>query len=265
MEKISGVNIAVKVDDIELTVEDDGYIGNIPSGIQVFVQVEVKPGADIYGFDVDGTKNVKLKKDWAPYFLENCDGRLYSMQVHTKRSEDGFACTWYPQNHMRLLELDRSTGGFKIWEIALISQGGDFFLTTQQTYEARCFRKEDKVVCPRFEAWTQLVAFLGELFAENAENLAPVSEYEPERELNAEQFLPSQGRVLWWNSAQGVGAIITPEGAARVHWTQVSGRPRLSYLVKGEVVKYEELVAPRQTNPNRQTRFQKEVRVVTPL
>ncbi len=264
MDRINGVSITVSMDGNVLEVQDDGYLGKLVPG-QALIEVYVLPGCNIYGFTVDGKKNVVPKKDWALLARPPKEGKHYKARVQIKTSLEGVYHTEYSDNNLRLLELN-SDGNVRIWEIALISQGGDFFVTIQQTYTVCCYSDGQKVVCPRFdEKWPSIVKLLGKLLGDKVKGLAPVKEYQPEPEPTVDDLAPNTARVLWFNLARGgIGAITTPEGEARVYWKQVTKRNRLAFLVPGEVVRYESLGTPFQTRA-RPTAFKKQAVGVKPL
>jgi hypothetical protein len=243
MEKINGVTALIKFNGRVLSVDADGYLGMLAPGLAL-LETHILPDLDVYGFEVNGKKNVMLKKDWAPSMMPPNKGKVYQTKVQVVRDMKGFCCTKYPDNHMRLLELIKG-GKFRVWEIALVSQHGHFFLTTQRVYEASCYRNGQQIVCPYFEGephkWPQLVQLLRQLLIERMVELKPISEHLPDPKPSADGLFLGTGRVLWWNFAQGLGAIITPEGVARVHWSNVVPRGRLAFLTRGEIVRYRSL------------------------
>ena len=248
--------VQVLYNDIHVPVASDGYVGNFGPGVATLsVQILEQEKDRFHGITVDSKKNVVLKKDLAP--VQGKEGKLYSAKCQIKLSMQGIPSTEYPENNLRLIEL-KGGGKFSIWEIALISQGGKFFLTVQETYRAECFLDEEgKIVCPHLDRWPQLLGVLEGLI--NREKLKPVSCYQPPPELDATNLGPNEGRVLWWNDAQGLGAIITPQGSARVHWSSISPRPRRSFLIPGETITFFGLYAPRETK-GRPTSFRWEAR-----
>ncbi len=68
MNKIEGVEIQVFTGETaqhNLTVDDDGYLSRLVSGT-LTIKAKVAPGLPIYGFGVDGKKNVVRLKNWTP-------------------------------------------------------------------------------------------------------------------------------------------------------------------------------------------------------
>ena len=262
MDKIDGVILNVFFGGRALEVEEDGYVGRLERG-QAAIDVRVLPGASILGFTVNGKKDVTPKADLAPTADPPEEGHYYRLSVPIKTNAEGIHYTDYLQNNLRLLRLD-GDGKVRMWEIALISQGGDFFLTAQPTYTAQCYQDGDAIVCPRFARWPQMLDFLGSLL-EGVGKVSHSAEYrDDEEEPSADGLEACTGRVIWFNLAQGLGAIITPSGAARVHWSGIAKRPRLAYLAKGELVSFKELQEPRQTKP-RLTAFDYEAVGVSPI
>jgi hypothetical protein len=259
VDAIEGVVITFDLGDHTLPVESNGYLGKLSSGKGI-INARIQRGKDSYGFNVDGKKNVILKKDWAPLQKPPFEGKYYRTIIEIKKDLKGVYCTKYPNNNMRLLDLGKN-GELSIWSIALISQGGHFFLSAQQQYKTCCFREGEKVVCPFFDRppheWPQVVELLNQLLSDKVVELSQVTEYRPEPEPTANGLIQGVGRVIWWNYAQGMGAIVTPEGQARVHWSHVSPRDRLAFLIPGELVRYQSLRKPPQRLPSRSS-FQNE-------
>lgn len=240
METINGVTILFNGKPIE---EEDGYVGQLTDD-KAALDIYIERGREIHGFAVDGKKNVIPRKNVSEAASDGY--KAYRTGIQIKVSLEGTKHTEYPDNNIRLLEV--LPAQFRIWEVALVSQGGDFFVAVQKTYEAYCYCDGEKFSCPQFDdKWPQLGAFLEKLFEGKEDELPPLSSWQPEPETSAEGFAPKTGKVLWFNFAQGVGAIITPKGTARVHWTQVAKRGRRAYLLPGESVRYASLKAPQNT------------------
>lgn len=263
MDRIADVfnSIAVCVDEQICEIHNDGYIGNLVAD-QALIQIKIAPQDvnkfAVYGFNVDGKKNIQLKKDYSLRGPEKCYKAVIRIEQNGK-----LRFTEYPANNFRILRLSRK-GNVTIWEIALVSQNGEFFLTTQNTYDVICYQGDCGLICPQFEKWPQMVETLRELTAGFVKRFRSIDEYKPRAEITANGLAPNTGRVLWFNYASDVGAITTPEGTARVHWSQIAKRPRLAYLIQGEMVSYEKLQTPNVTK-RRETAFQKEALGVKPL
>lgn len=256
-------NIAVAVwyEGTECVIEDDGCLGYLVPP-RVTLKVRIPPSEFLWGFVVDGKKNVQLKRDLAPEMKTSMEGRMYSTRIDVKRANPyldsgvarGICHTEYPVNNMRLLELSPDGQG-SIYEIAIVSQGGMFFLTGQTTWRFGLFREDDHVACPYFREevrrWPQFEDFVQRIFPpEWIGALAIVWDYQPD-DPPSEPLQEYTGRVSWYNLAQGIGAVETAQGAARVHWTQVPPRPRLRYLVPGETIAFQRLCKPKETKLRR--------------
>lgn len=252
IEKIKGVSIEIFFDGQPLGVEEDGYAGKLKAGGRATIKVVISPERDdVYGFIVQGRqKEVVEKSNKAAEMRLPQEGKIYTLKipVEESRSDYGIAHTYSNTNNMQLTQLD-ADGSFQMWKIALISQAGDFFLTVQKTYNGRCYRDGDRVVCPMFDTrfgarknWLSMIEFLAKLLAGKIENLDPITEYKPEPEVTADGLEKNTGQVLFWNFASQNGAIITSEGeVVSAYWKEVPARPRLRYLIPGEVVKFDSL------------------------
>ncbi|MEE8131936.1 MAG: hypothetical protein V3T98_02730 [Candidatus Paceibacterota bacterium] len=262
-ERIPGVSsIRVGLNGVGvLKIRESGYVGRL-TGNQAFIEVHTIPGSNnIYCFAVDGKKNVSLKRNLALPVKQSEEG-CYQVKIQIKTNSEGIYHTEYPNNNIRPLVLNQN-GLVEIWEIALISQDSEFFVTRQKIYEVRCYLGPNgKVVCPRFNNWPQMVYLLSELL--NIKKLSPINGYKPLYGPTAKGLKQKTGRVIWWNCAQGLGMIITPEGVARVHWSEVCRYDILAYLIPGEIIEYKKLLTPYQTK-ERRTTFRKEAIGVIPI
>lgn len=275
MEHIPGVVVALFVNGERVQPENDGFVGGLNPTDTAIIEAKIRNGSNGFGIDVDGKKNVVLKKDLLPFEDPDGSGRLYQQKVPIKVSLKNIAHTEYTSNHLRVLKL-YGDGRTELWEIALVSQGGLFFLTTQRTYAVCCYYHNGKsanwVVCPYFDTppheWPQLVAVLKQLFAGEVGigNLVRGKRYQPEFESSSHDLAPNTARVIWWNAAQGFGMVMTPEGPARLHWSQVTPRDRIVFLEHGQLVKYTAVRTPVVKKPpkesaakERMTSFQREV------
>lgn len=215
-------------------VVEDGYVGKLTPGSAV-LEITVPPRCA--AFHVDGKKNVFPKKDTSLTESE----RVFSLKIPIDADLQGTYCTRYRSNNLRLLELSEALS-LCVWEVALVSQGGDFFITCERTHEFSCYRdRHGAVSCPYFEGrpnvWPQFMDMLSETLHEVVDTLPDENEFEDAADQN-EVFAPLTGRVLWWSPAQGLGALKTHEGVARVHWSQIISRERLARLTKDERVAF---------------------------
>lgn len=222
---------------------EDGYLGRLQER-RVLIQARVN-FPEFIGIDVDHKDNVRAKKNWAEHTEPHS---VYRRKVPCQSSAEGWHYAPYPGNKISLLEIGER-GHLTLWEVALISQRGEFFLTTQKAREVRWFRADSGVLaCPTWKDWPQMHAFIEPLLLDA--ELPSILEYMRENEAvpNAADLEPNTGRVIWYNLANGLGAILAPTGEeARVHWTQIAPRGRLAYLAKGERVSFKELRKPIQT------------------
>jgi len=255
VEGLEGVSVSVAHNGQDLAIGERGYLGRLPIG-KALLDVLLAQPKNIHGFTVDGRKNIVPKKNLAD---EGKQEKHYQLNVRIEQLESGTCITRYPWNHMRLLVVEESCM-VQIWEIALISQNGNFFLTTQQTHRVRCYEKDGKIVCPRLK-WPQMDEFLNNLPRGQFGSLMPMAEYQPDpEEPTSDRLEPGQGFVVWSNFAGGTSAIITKKDAARVHWSQIRGRHPLAFLRGGEIVTFTSLI-----KPEGDTSFENEALGVTPL
>jgi|SRR3989344_3091948 len=234
MERNPIVSTTLTIDGNNMVIEQDGYVGKLTSGS---ARLEITVPAHCAAFHVDGKKNVFPKKNISLTESE-C---VFSLKIPIDVDLKGTYCTRYRSNNLRLLEI-ADTLLLRVWEVALVSRQGDFFVTCEHAYEFSCYRdKHGDVSCPYFEGkphmWPQFVDMLGETLCEIADALPDESEFKDTADSN-EVFAPSTGRVLWWSPAQGFGAIKTREGVARVHWSQIITSSRLARLQQNATVEF---------------------------
>ncbi len=254
MDGLEGVRIEVSLGGMPLAVvEEDGYVGKLTPGLAK-IKVEFSPERSVYGCVVgqrtSGKKEIstlRVRGDrTSPRYVKGVRiGRKYvglppAVEIPT---------ALYP-NSLRLVE-EKPRGLFEVWEVALISQMGNFFLTVQKNFEMRACRDGEQVVFPGFENWPHggeleaIQDFVLPLLAGKFEELESLDScQQPQADASANGLDQRTGQVLWWNYAQGLGAILTSKGPARVRWWNIAKRPRLAFLEQGEKVRYIRLLRP---------------------
>jgi len=253
MVGINGISTQVMWGEDSLKISEDGCLGKLDDHLPLRLKVTIGPEAgNFLVVTVDGKKNIIPKE------VKKSGGNLtYKLTIPVRKSEDGEFFTPYPQNNLRLLKLDPN-GQFQIWEIAVISQHGKFFLTTQKTIGATCYRDGGNVTMPAVK-WPQLLTFLqGRL---KPDNLPLIAQYRRAPAQVLENLSSNEGLVLWFNIAQGIGAIVTGEGIVRVHWSEINrgNGYHLQFLKSGERIKFTHLQKLTHTGKNRPTKFGWEV------
>jgi hypothetical protein len=248
-----------------IPVEPDGYLGETEASC-FYLDVEIPPGYEAIGFNVADDRSITKARDWREKPQDDEDPamqtpegtRIYRRNVPVVESDLRLCAktTKYPQNNLRILQ-GLGDGYFQQWRVSIISQDGHFFLVTEKMYEPfRCYRSGTSVICPAHqEKWGAFVTFLNFALRGSAqEALPPIRELaedeekeRPKAKLNG--ISQGQGRVVWYSRAEQMGMVMTKEGAARVHWTNIKPRSdsRLAHLNEGELVSYEELTRPHLT------------------
>lgn len=247
-ERISGVSIKVFSNDTRELVLENGFVGRLKQDDSVRVVLQTFRPKCIHAFRVDGKKNVVRARS-----LVDGPDQVYEFRPRIRVSQDDVPTTWYPENHIRLLEAGDNGSLFRLWEVALISQNGRFYLTVQHTYTGSAYRGSMRigseympmVVCPDFAKWTSFVQLLSEVFHEQLASLPPVAVHTPQvQETKASALPPSTAVVQWWNDAQQWGVVLTAEGPVRVHWKEVRTDSSRAFLEAGQLVRYESLRLP---------------------
>ena len=265
-----GIKLEVIFGGKELIPEDDGYLDkeNERIGLGQFelrCLIQKREGLMPFCFTVDGKKNVLPMKDRS----KDNSLSVFTKKISVLETDFRVYTTRYPENNLRIL-IPETSGEFELWEIAIVSQDGLFFLTTQMAYEAKCFRgKSGEVICPRFEwetKWPQLMEIVKPIFGEM--ELSPISEYIAPSPPKAEGLPKNQGRVVWWNLSQGLGMIVLDEKGtmARVYWIGIlpNLKGRFRALHPGQIVSYQKLDIPSQAL-GKSTGFLLEAKEVRPV
>ncbi len=234
-----------------------GRLTNIETAV---LMVAVDRQSGLFGLNVDGTKNVTLKKDWTP---DDVATALFSVKVPIKTApgdaqRDAVFYTEYPANHLRLLSMDKA-GNLRIYEISLISQNGDFFVATQCVYQTRVYRDVDGIFCPQWpdNKWPQLMELVGVLLKDHRTKLPERSKCPAPERINGKSLENHTGVVQWYNLAQGYGCVITNKGAARVHWSNLTGMNGQCFLEPGQKVTIGSVDKPK-SSLRRTTQFRNE-------
>lgn len=266
MSEIDDVRVCLSIDDREQDPLSNGSIGELypHQGVVILACVD---SPNIFGVTVDGQKNVIPKKNWN----ENGElPRMYKASVPIKVDLKDIPYSEYPGCHFRLLQFN-SDGSLWIWEIALISQSGEFFLSVQNTYQIRCYQDSvGNIIWPQLEDWDQMRIVVEGLWRESflsphfVEKIPSIKTYCSSVSALTQGISENTALVLWYNRAQQFGCLLLGDGReARVHWSEIRER-KPAYLKSMELVRYEGLVSPRETK-NRLTSFDWEVVGVTPL
>ena len=219
----------------------DGYILELEECEEAIVVIEINPGINVFGFSVDGNKNITPVKNYSKI------GRVYRKKVpiHIPIHKGKEPYTQYNENHIKLLEI--VTGGyFAVWEAAIVFQNGLGFLSTQRVYEGVAYIIFGGLSCPKFNRkWPQLMRFIENTCKKcgfSSTDFLYIDEYSPGLGISIDDINDGVGTVKWFNIAQGFGVISTNKGDAFVHYKDIDSDNRLICLNPGQKVLYEELV-----------------------
>lgn len=173
------------------------------------------------------------------------DGCHYhTVPIHS--SDSGTPYTKYPGNHVKLLEVT-TAGSVRVWEIAVPSEWGTSFLTTQPTYQALCYQDSNgEPVCPLIENVPAIMMAIRQSLKGRTQNLPSIKDYVPPQDFRDTSLLglpENCGLVIWWNEAMRMGMIRTAEGEeVRVLGINIqTKRLYRTFLVPGEVIRYKRL------------------------
>lgn len=246
MQTIPGVSIYLSAEDKSLRVGNEGHLLDTPQPDTTLVlkaRILPRNGRIRVPFtlareETSGHSNLVAKK-------RDGDG-YYNHKILVRSTETGLPYTKYPENHMRLLEVS-TQGIVAMWEFAVVSDWGKFFLTTQATYTTTCYRDaRGDIACPLLENSPPIMAAIRKCLSERTGSLPPIEDYNPPRDIRDTTLLAlpeKSGLVIWWNEAMRTGMIRTAEGEeVRVLGINIrTKRTYRTFLVPGEVVLFKEL------------------------
>lgn len=246
---IDGVYITVKCKTGGVAVvaepDDDGYIFGLEEVEEVTIIIEIDPGINVFGFNVDGNKDITPAKNYSQ--AARVSGKIYRKKVpiHIPIHKGKEPYTQYNENHIKLLEI--GTGGyFAVWEAAIVFQNGLGFLTIQMVYEEFVYQGDGGLSCPEFnKRWPQLVKFIEDICKGHGfsyHEFSSLDEYAPDLKVSMDTHDDDIGMVKCYNVAQGFGAISTNKGDAFVHYKDVDSEERLVLLDAGDYVLFEKLI-----------------------
>ena len=259
---IPGVTVELAYDDGQplLYLATNGYIGDhLRDGDVTRLKATLKvEGLYYMGVKIDETTNLVTRLE----DKSTATGQvIYEQELEVYSDRKGVAHTRIDNNSIRIVGVS-PTGECVLWNIAVVSQEGLFFLVFQTMANDLAFREGDGVSIPGFQVtpkWVCLGQFLEDLLSDpevlSQLTLKDVTEYRP---APAVSFV--DGRVKWYSLRQQRGAIQTPKGDAVVRWGTVPKRDDgLRYLVPGEVVSDYSLRSIASQGKGRPTGFQWQV------
>jgi cold shock CspA family protein len=274
---IPGATVSLYLNGQICDLEGEGYVGELSPRDYASIEVRVDEGYHIYGIAVDGEKGVSLRRDCLQEKELGATGKFYETTVPIKLDQQKTPYTEYAANHIRLVKCYKN-GKFELWEFALISQWGHFFLTKQCTYEVYCQYDGKDFSCPYFSdfahRWDQLMRFLEKIFRDDMGPVRSTMKCERQKSVmvSIEQFNELQAQVTWWNTAQGFGMVMTKQGPARIHWKNSHPRQKLVIFEPGQLVTFTAFRTPHASKvpaghvaKERTTKFQREIVGVRPV
>ncbi len=283
MIEIPGVQLNVYRQGIRLDVAPQGGLGELCSG-SVVLEATIPNGDRFFGMLRHGNDSYILQKDWAnlperprkPWQEEvkrivearnlPPETKVFGVKMPVAVSEDGQeSFVSYPNNMLCLAELvrrdDALTNLVNLWNIAIISQAGHFFLTVQRTKnEIPCVRADDgELRFPRLNKHESLNKVLVGLMPSDAPIPSSADYVEPDEDLLPE-LDENEGIVETFYQARGIGTLLACHRGeivkARIGWRDAPKRPLRKFLVEGERVKFDRLDVPFETG--RETSFAKQ-------
>ncbi len=239
MKLAEGVDIGILQDGKRLALAQNGEIlGNILPSSRVSITVNVCEDRilEVIGFIRSGPKNGNLI-----YLREPQVGKGIRLRrrVGFHVADCGVIYTRFPDNTVFLLELGEPRI-FVVHRLSVVVDQGNY-LVHECEYRGMLYQDGTKVLCPGLSYWPELVEVLPDCLPTDC-----ISQSVPVTNLDvaADQLETKQGRVIWWSSGLGMGALDTVRGVARVFRQDILSDERPRKLVPGQMVKLTQLVIP---------------------
>jgi len=230
--------------DMEQVVKKGGELGNFTAQDEIVLQVSVisslapqLPG-NFIGLSCDGEHRVTEKKNHSNVPGITVYRSVIPVKATTERggrtvTVSPFCC--HPTNHIKVAELYKN-GHVKMWEVAMVSENGNFFVTVQQTYDTWAYRENGKVTLPALNRWLSMMKVLNKHL--DPRRLKDIAEFTSTPEITADGLENNQGRIAFFNKAMGFGIVKTANGDEKIHWTELDFGHRSEFR-PGEIVSIE--------------------------
>lgn len=227
MDTISGIKIKLIVDGaVKKFRKADGMVGKLNIGQKCTTQIELEPNNPFYA------ANWAFRKPWINSQqiiqpIENVAGKrrrpgsVYEFKtiikdVHPDNKGNITGPIARPhENHIFILTTTFEKGRFDVWQVALVSQFGNFFVRTQRIMSSHCYidRKTGKIFCPDIPesdpSQSILLNFLDKTVFPNHSVLATSNYFQSFKKhpiLPPSFFVePGHGIVRFFNPATGIG------------------------------------------------------------
>ncbi|PIR66871.1 MAG: hypothetical protein COU51_01650 [Parcubacteria group bacterium CG10_big_fil_rev_8_21_14_0_10_36_14] len=263
MEKLPFSDISIFVDNKKICVDEDGFFGNIIPTNQLQFKLEImntnEYRTQVFKVFVD-QPTMQRRIIGLESNVTSSDSQLFVRDVSILESPQPQGVYYPSKRDAGLCVLFYGPADFHIYEIALISQGGKFFLTSQKIYGGECFSFEDSAfavdLLKRNRERIDLLGLLSILAEKNdikfpkinEEDVLQMMNQSSEKEnakLDVSDLKKNQARILFWSHSNlwGIVAVsqqLTEQGLARVHWSQLAPRTKngLAYLNPGEIINF---------------------------
>lgn len=223
--------------------EADGFIPNLRQFDRV--RLLVRPYAQQSTcITVDSAKHLS-----AADFISTNSGPLFNRWIQVPAQ--------YEENHLRLVNLNAS-GHLRVYEIAIVKQGRNFFLTSQLVYDEQCYLGTDGfAVVPKFSPgfvenpWPEFVTLVNDLVV-NRLDFPDLHQYQP-APASVKSLSPNEARVEWYSIAKrlGIAKTSTVDQAIILASDVPQNGTHLRTLKSGDTVRFERMVPQDQGCPYR--------------
>jgi len=256
VKQIPGGEIRILRNDKQVSFDEEGFLGRFSEG-KLTLSILTNPVFEdvrIAGLVVNEKPGEPLTVAVNIGIKGEDDKELHSRPVGIVYSHHyGCAVTHSNRNYLSFLELKPASrgGGLVLWEVAIVSQKGNFFVTVQDKYRASVFLHDGRVTCPEMSRWPELVSVIDTLYREtgdagyagiqhlaSAEDIAEQSHREELRLLNRKQIKKGEAKVVFWDERKVFGVLQAPDREARFSIGQAVPRPgqRRVHFDPGETV-----------------------------
>ncbi len=245
---------------VRMAISDDGFIGSrFRPGDTIGLELCVAANMNVLVVNVDGQKNVTPAENLSREHRQS----VYRLKMVVKPGSRRSTYVKYPENNIRMLQFN-GDGSFQLWEVAVVAQNGNYFITSQVTWEGQCYYEDGRVTCPIFDEWSQMCSVLEDFVSKFPGMKAALPRRRissPKTDPNTEGLQTGYGRVLWYTLSMGLGAIQTKDGVVRVHFSVIRSNSRLAALHAGQIVR---ITGTKPVTSSRSTSFASEATEVIP-
>lgn len=240
----NGISTALLVGGNPVEISDNGRVLETLEGrgkVKIQIDVQNELAGKVFGFTlqiVGEDKEVELLR--RALLKKEC---RFTRQVPIVARVSGYQYTQYPTNLAFVAQVEL-TGEVLVHRVALVSNQGKMFFLHEIEYAGQGYSRNELlgILFPGLEYWPELAGELGRVLRTNSINLPVAKNIPALLRSTPEGLKEDEGRVVWYNSAMGMGVVVTPMITARVRKENiVCANGDFPRLKSGQVIRFESL------------------------